>query len=120
MEGHSDKFDSLEEPIPEVKWAQRPNLIFLTICLEDCKNPKIDLLPKSLKFHGFSGPKNKQYKLNVEFFKEIVPEKCKFAIRDREIDLKHECAAFQNRHTNQLHLKSYSKIIVARSKKDIV
>ena len=86
MEGHSDKCDSLEEPIPQVKWAQRRDLIFLTICLEDCKCPKIDLLPRYLKFQGFSGPENKQYKLNIEFLKEIIPEKCRFAIGDREID----------------------------------
>ena len=87
MEGDSDQCESLEEPIPQVKWAQRPNLIFLTICLEDCKSPKIELLPGRLIFQGVSGPENKQYKLNIEFLKEIVPEKCKFAIRDREIDL---------------------------------
>lgn len=27
--------------IPPVQWAQRANLVYLTVCLEDCKNPEI-------------------------------------------------------------------------------
>ena len=75
-----------EQHTPLVKWAQRPKLIFLTICLEDCKSPTIELLPNVLKFRGMGGTDKRSYRLELEFLEEIIPEKSKFAIRDRGVD----------------------------------
>ena len=36
--------------IPTVMWAQRSDVIFLTVNLEDCKNPNIDLKENKLFF----------------------------------------------------------------------
>ena len=76
----------LDEHIPQVKWAQRPKLLLLTICLQDCKSPTIELLPRHLRFHGIGGTDRKKYKVEIEFLQEIIPEKSKFALRDRGVD----------------------------------
>ena len=73
-------------PPPLVKWAQRPNVIILTICVEDCKEPKIDVKPEYLQFAGNGGPEKKDHEVKIEFFKEIDPEKSKYAVRDRVIE----------------------------------
>ena len=71
---------------PQLKWAQRPKLLFITICLEDCKSPAIELLSNRLIFHGKGGTDRKTYKLELEFFKKIIPEKSRFAVRERGVD----------------------------------
>lgn len=54
-----------------MKWAQRPKLIFLTICVEDCKNPEIKVEPKRLHFKGVGGTDKREFEVDLEFFKEI-------------------------------------------------
>ena len=73
-------------PPPLVKWAQRPSLVILTICLEDCKDPTIEVKPDYLKFEGNGGPDKKDHEVKMEFLKEIDPEKSKYAVRDRVIE----------------------------------
>ena len=75
-----------DKNIPQIKWAQRPKLIFITVCLEDCKSPSIELLPKNLRFQGIGGTDRKNYKVEIEFLKEIIPETSRFAITDRGVD----------------------------------
>ena len=57
-----------------VMWAQRPNLIFLTICVEDCKEPVINVEPSKLFFKGAGGPDKKEHELTINFFGEIDKE----------------------------------------------
>ena len=57
-----------------VMWAQRPNLIFLTLCLEDCKDPVIKVEPNKLYFKGIGGPEKKVHELSIDFFGEVDPE----------------------------------------------
>lgn len=57
-----------------VMWAQRPNLIFLTVCLEDCKDPEIKVDADKLAFKGIGGPEKKNYELTINFFKEVDTE----------------------------------------------
>ena len=71
---------------PLVTWAQRPGLIFLTVCLEDCKEPKIEVKPNYLKFHGNGGADKKDHEVTIEFLKEIDPDKSKFAVKERVIE----------------------------------
>merc|ERR1711981_1309276 len=76
-----------KRPVPPmVMWAQRPNLIFLTLCLEDCKDPVIKVEPNKLYFKGIGGPEKKVHELSIDFFGEVDPEKSKFAVRDRVIE----------------------------------
>lgn len=59
---------------PPVAWAQRKNLIFLTICLEDCRNPVIKLEENKIFFKGTGGTEKKDYEYTYELFKEIDTE----------------------------------------------
>merc|ERR1711999_55932 len=52
---------------PGCMWAQRPKHLILTVCLTDVKD------------HTIKVEKNKM------FFKEIDPEKSKYAVRPREV-----------------------------------
>lgn len=55
-------------------WAQRNNIIFLTICLEDCKNPEIKIDSDKVYFHGVGGTEKKDHEITIPLFKEIDPE----------------------------------------------
>ena len=57
-----------------VLWAQRPSLIILTFCVEDCKEPEIKLESDKLHFKGVGGPDKKQHELTIDFFKEVDTE----------------------------------------------
>ncbi len=57
-----------------VTWAQRPKLVFLTVCLSDCKEPDIKVEKDQLRFRGVGGTDQKEHALDIEFFKEIDPE----------------------------------------------
>ena len=88
------------EETPRAKWAQDAFSIFLTICLEDCKNPKINIDQQHLNFEGMGGPKQLQHKVEIHFLKEIDTEKSRYVIRDRDIEfllVKKEQGPFWNR-----------------------
>ena len=57
-----------------VMWAQRPSLIILTFCVEDCKEPEIKLESDKLHFKGVGGPDKKLHELTIDFFKEVDTE----------------------------------------------
>lgn len=72
---------------PPVLWAQRSNVVFLTICVEDCKTPDIQLEADKVIFKGSGGAEKKNYELTIPLFKEIDTEKSAKFIRDRNIEL---------------------------------
>ena len=55
-------------------WAQRKNLVFLTICVEDCVKPTLDIEATKLHFKGNGGADKKPYEVTIEFYKEIDTE----------------------------------------------
>lgn len=55
-------------------WAQRMNCLFLTICVEDCKNPDLKLESDKVVFSGIGGTEKKKYELTIPLYKEIEPE----------------------------------------------
>ncbi|CAL9728426.1 co-chaperone protein Sba1p [Monosporozyma unispora] len=73
--------------LPKVQWAQRSNetdpeknYILLTISITDCEDPVLDIQPTYLdltaKSKGHVGDEViHEYKLHIDFYKEIVPEK---------------------------------------------
>ena len=64
---------------PLVKWAQRTNLVFLTVCLEDCKDPEIKVEETKLYFKGTGGTDKKEHEVTLEFFGSIDTEvRCSF------------------------------------------
>ena len=57
--------------VPQVLWAQRPDTLFLTIALADVKDEVITLDENKLTFKGKAD--GKEYALEVEFFKAVIP-----------------------------------------------
>ena len=55
-------------------WAQRKDKIFLTVQLDNIRNPKIDVKETSLHFRATAGKDNTEYEVLLEFNKEIDPE----------------------------------------------
>ncbi|CAB3361689.1 Hypothetical predicted protein [Cloeon dipterum] len=72
---------------PMVTWAQRQGVVFLTICLEDCKEPEVKIEPNSVFFKGVGGTENKPHEVTINLFKEVDSEKSAFFPRDRNIEL---------------------------------
>ena len=67
---------------PSVKWAQRKDVVYLTVELADAQNVKIDLtdagvLSFSATSHGTA------YEFTMQFFDAIVKEKSKWNINGR-------------------------------------
>ncbi|KAI8599092.1 hypothetical protein EDD21DRAFT_380735 [Dissophora ornata] len=58
---------------PEVLWAQRADLVFLTVNLSDA-TPTINLTEDKLEITAISDGKN--YAATIEFHKQIDPEVC--------------------------------------------
>jgi len=55
-------------------WAQRPKLILLTVCLEDCKDPNIKVEKDRLFFKSVGGTDKKEHAIDIKFFKDIDPD----------------------------------------------
>lgn len=55
-------------------WAQRKNLVSLTLNLEDCKAPVITVEPTKVYFKGTGGPDKKLHEVTIELFNEIDTE----------------------------------------------
>lgn len=68
---------------PPVLWAQRKNLLYVKVQLEDCRNPTIKVEKDSIYYKGKGGTDNKEYEVTLEFFKEIKPEESKYSVKDR-------------------------------------
>merc|ERR1711874_914094 len=70
---------------PGCTWAQRPKHIIFNVCLTDVKEPTIKVEKNKMYFKGAGGTDMKEHEVELEFFKEIDPEKYKFAVRPREV-----------------------------------
>lgn len=72
---------------PNIKWAERKDKLFVTIELNDVKDPKIELTDDNrLVFTGAAD--NKTYKLDLELFGECSKEESKWTLNTRNIFLK--------------------------------
>lgn len=72
---------------PPVIWAQRQSFVFLTICLEDCKDPDIRIEPDKVYFKGVGGTDSKPHEVTINLYKEIDPEKSLKSVKPRNIEL---------------------------------
>lgn len=68
-------------------WAQRSAVVFLTINLEDVKNPEIKFSKDSVYFKGTGGLEKRDYEVTIPLYKEIDPEKSKSFNRERCIEI---------------------------------
>ncbi|XP_045472809.1 uncharacterized protein CG16817 [Harmonia axyridis] len=74
-------------PPPPVMWAQRTAVVFLTVNLEDVKEPDIKFEKDSVYFKGTGGLEGKTYEVTISLYKEIDPEKSKSFQRGRCIEM---------------------------------
>lgn len=74
-------------PPPPVMWAQRRDVLFVTICLEDCKDPVIKTEPEMIYFKGVGGTEQKMHELTINLYNKIVPNKTVQSLRGRTIEL---------------------------------
>ncbi|CAI2738036.1 unnamed protein product [Dicrocoelium dendriticum] len=73
---------------PQVLWAQRKDILYVTISLGDVKDKVINVKDGSLHFRGKSGtPKPIDYEVNLEFYSQVDPESVRQANTCREIFL---------------------------------
>jgi len=71
---------------PPIKWAQSNTVLYLTILLEDCKAPTIQIDTQKIHFKGTGGVDKKDHEVTLNLFSEIDPDKCEHHVRDRTID----------------------------------
>lgn len=57
---------------PAVKWAQRDDLVFITIQQVNITEEKVDLTPGKLSFTCKAGPEKKEYSVDIDFHADIV------------------------------------------------
>ncbi|XP_046846709.1 prostaglandin E synthase 3-like [Xenia sp. Carnegie-2017] len=70
---------------PLVLWAQRKDIIFLTIRLEDTTNPEIKLDEEKMYFRSKGGHDKKLHGFEFKFYAPIVPELSKQHFTSREL-----------------------------------
>ena len=68
-------------------WAQRTNIVYVTICLEDCKDPQIDIEAEKIYFKGIGGTDKKMHELTINLYAPIVPEKSRCTPKVRVYEL---------------------------------
>ncbi len=56
---------------PQVLWAQREDILFVTIVLSDIQDEKIQLTDDALTFSAKAGAEAKEYAAELKFFKPI-------------------------------------------------
>jgi len=103
---------------PPVMWAQRKAGIFLTICLEDCKDPSIQLSADKVHFKGTGGTDNKEYEMDLELYDNIDPDKSTHKNKGRviEFELKKANDSFWARLTKSTDKKHWIKVDFSRWK----
>ncbi|EDV27190.1 expressed hypothetical protein [Trichoplax adhaerens] len=72
---------------PPVLWAQRQDVLFLTIALTDIREPKIDLDTNKLSIECKAGTNGATYRLECEFYNEIEPKESKQNLTSRQLVL---------------------------------
>lgn len=55
-------------------WAQRNDTVLLTVSLTDIRNEKFSLEEGVFKFRGNAGSDGKLYTLDINFYKDVVPQ----------------------------------------------
>jgi prostaglandin-E synthase len=73
--------------IPNIKWAQRKDRIFITIDVINMKSPLIDIVDgRTLKFSG-TGENKASYAFDLKFYDEVNKEESKYTLDSRNIFL---------------------------------
>jgi len=70
---------------PSVEWAQRKDIIYVTVGVGDCKSPQIDLANDKFHFRGRGGPDQREFDCVLEFYKPVDASKARLVPSDRNI-----------------------------------
>ncbi|CAI6367462.1 unnamed protein product [Macrosiphum euphorbiae] len=73
--------------IPPVIWAQRNDVVYVTICVEDSKNPDIKIETEQIVFHSVAGLEQKVYDITIPLYGAVEPENSKTTVGGRYIEL---------------------------------
>jgi len=68
---------------PSVEWAQRKDVIFLTINVDSCKEPVLDFSEDKLHVNGIGGPDKRAFDASIEFYKPIDYAKARHTPSER-------------------------------------
>lgn len=71
---------------PPVFWAQRRNLIYLNIQLEDAKAPTIKIEADQVYFRGVGGTEKKEHEVTIPLYEPVDVEQSKFVVRQRSTE----------------------------------
>ena len=71
--------------VPRVLWAQRSDVVYLTIEVFDVHDEKIQLDANRLSFSGVRGSDNARFAVELEFYAPINPEASKKAVTGRNV-----------------------------------
>lgn len=90
MNSNNTSGDQTIKP-PPVLWAQRADQLLLTIDIEDCKEPTIDLQKDKLHFKGKSDSiqsdaNHNEHEVTIEFYKPVKVEESKHVVKARGIE----------------------------------
>lgn len=70
---------------PILQWAQRPDLVLITVPLQDAANVTVTIKDTlSIEFES----EGKKYAASLTLFDEVVPEESSHVVRPRQIELK--------------------------------
>jgi len=72
---------------PPVQWAQRNNLVYLNIALEDTKDPTIKIENDKFYFRGVGGTERKEHEVTINLYGKVKPDESKYIVRQRNIDV---------------------------------
>jgi len=70
--------------VPEFKWAENKDKIFLTLEVQDVKDVKVDMKEDRVTFSG-KGSGDKEYAVDLKLKKKINPEKSSYAAKGRDL-----------------------------------
>jgi prostaglandin-E synthase len=71
---------------PNTRWAQRKDIVYLSLDLADVKNEKVELTENKLSFSGRGGSSGQHYELVIDFFEEVAKEGSKWAIHGKSTE----------------------------------
>ncbi|KAI7880382.1 HSP20-like chaperone [Lichtheimia hyalospora FSU 10163] len=72
---------------PTVLWAQRQDLIYLTVQLMDITKPEIQVKPESFHFKGQGEKEQQEYGADIEFYAPVDVERSKQHLTPRNLTM---------------------------------
>eukprot|EP00755_Sulcionema_specki_P037834 Sspe_Gene.109734::Locus_89901_Transcript_1_1_Confidence_1.000_Length_368::g.109734::m.109734/K15730/PTGES3; cytosolic prostaglandin-E synthase len=76
----------MEQRTPSVLWAERPDVVLVTVSVQDAEDVNIEVKAGSLGFTCTAG--GVKYHTVLDLKGEVVPEESTKAIRPRQVEMK--------------------------------